>query len=60
MSHRASRTFRWHDGDTMLSFALFAQIILGLPAVRITDPANWIMLADAASGLGTCEPKAEH
>jgi hypothetical protein len=49
--------FRWHDGDTMLSFALLTVVIFGLLAARIADPANWIVIADTthtADAL-TCE-----
>jgi hypothetical protein len=39
---------RWQDGDTMLSFALFAAVVFGLLAWRIADSDNWIAVAAAA------------
>lgn len=35
----------WKDGDTMLSFGLFATVVLVMLVIRIADPANWIAVA---------------
>ncbi len=52
----ASRaSFTWHDGDTLLSFGLFAAVVLVLLGFRIADPANWITIADAPM-ISSCAP----
>jgi hypothetical protein len=38
---------RWQDGDTMLSFAVFAVLVFGLLVWRVADPNNWIVVAAA-------------
>lgn len=45
LSPAAARTsVRWRDGDTMLSFGVFAAVVLSLMAMRVADPANWLIV----------------
>lgn len=46
-SHAARPRGRWQDGDTMLSFAVFAVVVFGLLAWRIADSDNWIAVPAA-------------
>jgi hypothetical protein len=48
---------RWKDGDTMLSFGMFAAVVLALLVIRITDPDNWVTITQSPP-IETCAPSA--